>query len=923
MGFMLLVLAIVGALGLGVLGFLVAMGQSRRLSQLEDEVKTLVALLEAGRGGAAADEPPQPKPAPEAPKAAHIRLPRAVKAPPPPSEADEPAGTVPPDGPATPPPPDAELPVPPPPPRLSLEERFGTRWLVWTGGLALALGALLFVGYAIERGMLGPKVRIVLGIVLGLALAGVGEWLRRRERQSEISVLPSAHIPSVLTAAGTIALFGSLYAAHALFGFIGPTLAFLLLGLVAMGTMLLAALHGPALAGLGLVGSLVTPLLISSSSRSAWPVVLYLAFVALSAYGLARLRRWLWLAVTVVVGVVVWGLAFDATAFGTMGLRDLAPLAHVAIQLALAAVFIAVEPHLGRPDEDARLDRVAAGVLAALVLLAVLTLSVSPHGSGWMLLAGVMVAVLVGTSVVSAPAASAATLAAVLVAGVLLAWPMDRAIPSYATGLMPLVALALRIPDSLQLYLVHGGLLMAGVAVVSAWRLGQGLLLPTRTAAAYAVAAATGPVIALAIAYLRITQFDHSLRFAVLGTVLSLVMAFAASRFRTAEAAAPTPAIRLGTGAFAAAAIAAFAFALVCALSRGYLTVALALSAAGTAFVASRQDIPALRGAVMALGVVVLGRLAWDPRIMGGDVGTTPILNWLLIGYGVPTLAFAYAAAELRKVRDDDALKITDALTVLFAALLVVFQIRHLVTGGDPLRAGTDHFEQGLLAITAILFAYVLARLDSARANVVFRLGSLVAGLIAAALIAFGLGIGHNPALTNEPIYGRGLASSLFVAYLLPAVGLAWLASRVREVRPAWYVNGANALALCLLFAYVSLEIRHLFQGARIGVGRHTSEAEQWAYSAGWLAIGVGLLAAGVMRQSREMRLASALIVVLTVLKVFLIDLSVLQGLWRAVSFLALGGVLLALALVYQRLVFRDGARAASAPPPADSAGAS
>ena len=108
-----------------------------------------------------------------------------------------------------------------------------------------------------------------------------------------------------------------------------------------------------------------------------------------------------------------------------------------------------------------------------------------------------------------------------------------------------------------------------------------------------------------------------------------------------------------------------------------------------------------------------------------------------------------------------------------------------------------------------------------------------------------------------------------------------------------------------------------------IGVGRHTSEAEQWAYSAGWLAIGVGLLAAGVMRQSREMRLASALIVVLTVLKVFLIDLSVLQGLWRAVSFLALGGVLLALALVYQRLVFRDGARAASAPPPADSAGAS
>lgn len=46
-----------------------------------------------------------------------------------------------------------ELPPPPPPPRVAaqppatLEERFGTQWVVWIGGLALALGAIFLVRY--------------------------------------------------------------------------------------------------------------------------------------------------------------------------------------------------------------------------------------------------------------------------------------------------------------------------------------------------------------------------------------------------------------------------------------------------------------------------------------------------------------------------------------------------------------------------------------------------------------------------------------------------------------------------------------------------------------------------------------------------------------------------------------------------------
>ncbi len=53
--------------------------------------------------------------------------------------------------------------------------------------------------------------------------------------------------------------FATVYAAYALYGFLVPATAFVLLGMVAMGTLAAALLHGPALAGLGVVGAFVTP----------------------------------------------------------------------------------------------------------------------------------------------------------------------------------------------------------------------------------------------------------------------------------------------------------------------------------------------------------------------------------------------------------------------------------------------------------------------------------------------------------------------------------------------------------------------------------------------------------------------------------------------------------------------------------------
>lgn len=90
-------------------------------------------------------------------------------------------------------------------------------------------------------------------ITFFLVLAAAGEWLRRDEPGASLAGGPSAHIPSVLIAAATITALGTLYAAHALYGFIGATLAFL------------------------------APLPVSSDAPDPWPVVLFIAVVSTAA----------------------------------------------------------------------------------------------------------------------------------------------------------------------------------------------------------------------------------------------------------------------------------------------------------------------------------------------------------------------------------------------------------------------------------------------------------------------------------------------------------------------------------------------------------------------------------------------------------------------------------------------------------------
>src|SRR3954463_16015232 len=249
-------------------------------------------------------------------------------------------------------------PAEPPAPATSFEERFGASWVVWIGGLALALGGIFLVQYSIEAGLIGPGVRVFLGGRLATALIAAGEWTRRREIAIPLAQVPAAHIPSILTAAGTTVAYATIYAAYALYDFLVPGTAFVLLGIVALATLAASLLHGPALAALGQIGAFVAPMLVASDTPNYWALYLYLAVVTAASFVLARARLWRWLAITAVAFGTLWmfpGLGDTATDI-------LLPHAlHAVIGFALAAALLVSGLFYGPDAEPGEVDPISSG----------------------------------------------------------------------------------------------------------------------------------------------------------------------------------------------------------------------------------------------------------------------------------------------------------------------------------------------------------------------------------------------------------------------------------------------------------------------------------------------------------------------------------------------------------------------------------
>jgi uncharacterized membrane protein len=803
-------------------------------------------------------------------------------------------------------------PASPPPPASApaglggFEESIGSRWAVWVGAIALGLGGIFLVRYSIEQGLVGPGMRIALGFLFSLALLAGGEWLRRNDKG--LPTLPVADIPSALTGAGAVAAFATIYAAHALYDFIGPATTFVALGAVGLGTLVLAGVHGPLLGAIGLVAAFAAPFLVAADDPNPYVFPIYAAVITAACFTLAWIRGWLWLRLAATgVAVGLSALTLIATSGGAYP-----SLVQALAGIATAALFVVPGIRFA-PHRERGADAGATVILCAFALLAMLAVLESRQGLAAValfLLLALAVLALVWRAPSVVPAAPVTGLFALLI---LLGW---------SVGVRPSTLVdPLGVPPDFPDVLSR--IVWSGLAVALLFGIVPAVLAVARrqreawVVLTLAMTSVLMPLAVLAIVYGKVEGFAISPRFAALAMVLAASFGAAteaAHRLRSGR----RPGLASASALYAIGALAALAFALTLLLERAWLTLALAAMIAGIAWVYTFRPLPHLRWVAALAGCGVLLRVVWDPAINGSDVGEAVVFNWLLPGYGLPALSAAAAAWMLRRRRGEDTpVAILEALALVFTALLLIVQVRHAF-GAHGLRlfAAPMRFpEAATHTVTMLAFGLGLSRLAAMRTGAFWDNAVLVVRYASWAWIAVVMGFAFNPWVTGTDVGSHPVFNWALLGYGLGAVLAAAAALLERRAGRAMESRVMGLVGLAMLVNYLNITVAMLARGevSFWGIG----DGELYAYSAVWLVVGIALLGAGAAFGSRTLRLASAAMVALAVLKVFLVDMAGLTGLWRALSFIGLGLVLLVVGRVYQRVLGIAQARSAAVLPPA------
>ena len=173
--------------------------------------------------------------------------------------------------------------------------------LAWAGAVAVFIGVVFFLATALRRGWIDEPTRVVLAYLGSTALLALGLYLYERKGRSQAAL--------AAVAAAIASLYASTTAATALYDLVDPALGLgvaLLVGATA--TAIAVRWDSRELAGIGIVGALLSPVLVDAGTSGI--ALAFLAIALVSATGVLLWKRWDWLAaaafVTSAPQLVAW-----------------------------------------------------------------------------------------------------------------------------------------------------------------------------------------------------------------------------------------------------------------------------------------------------------------------------------------------------------------------------------------------------------------------------------------------------------------------------------------------------------------------------------------------------------------------------------------------------------------------------------------
>ncbi len=804
-------------------------------------------------------------------------------------------------------------------PRGDLEARIGGNWFNRIGIIAICFGVAFFLKYAFDNEWIGPGGRVSIGVAIGLAFLAGGERLRKRY----------ASYAYGLTGGGLAILYLAIwFASQNRYNLIPQMLAFILMAVVtATGSLLAARYDALPIAVLALIGGFLTPILLSTGVDHETGLFGYIALLDAGVLALAYSKQWRSLNYLAFGGTIfmfgawmnewyepdkLWTTIFFLTLFFVI-FALLAALYNVVNKRPttwpdLALVFINALLYFGTSYElldDAHHS--GLGVFAVLV-------------SGFYLALGYFTnrrdredTLLVYTFV------GLAVLFAVLAVPiqfdqhwVTIAWALEGAV---------LTLIGLKANDRTSRYAA----LVVFVIAVSHWAMvdvhdfaysAMSNFVPLLNRRALSGGVLVAALSAAAFSYKRyggtVEEAERSNLAGLYGlgaNLLALALLSIDANDYFEQARSRQPGTASGNEALGR-------------LIDGHrLTLTALWAMYGTAMLIAgiaRRLKPLRVVALLLLALTTIKVLVADSRYYDASWHFL-ILNNTFAAFALVVAALAVGAWFYWKAENIDKDERTFVATalILIANLLALIALsaeaagyfdRSLAIAHGQAGAELENTKQLTLAVLWSIYGTIALFFGTRRGAKLIRWGALFLLAVTEVKLLV-IDVGYYDAEWHRLVFNQTFSAFAIVVAAL-ACGVAFYARTDKVPEPERTTAVNSLMAVANLFAIIGLSaeaIGHYEQLMRGGelasdmmIDLHL--AQRLSLSVVWMVYGGAMLAIGLWRRNKLLRIMALTLLSITIVKVFFFDLSSLEKLYRIISFIVLGLILLGVSFLYQRL---------------------
>lgn len=772
--------------------------------------------------------------------------------------------------------------------KFSLEQQFGAKIPVWIGGISLALAGFFLVKYSFENNLLTPPVRVTIGVILGFSMIYCGKKVREKTGFSN-----GERISQSITGAGIAVLYIVSFASVQLYELIPVFAGLIAMTMVTAIALILSLRHGAPIAFLGMIFGFITPALINTNSDNTITVFISLYFMTSGIVVISKKIKCWSLSIITILASLLWIAIWLA--------YNYQPNDSILFFFFLIGVSITIIIN----SKDQYAEDGGGTLKGAFTITSILNYI----GLGGAL---IMMGIIVGKSGFGFLEIS--LLALLSISSIILAYFNDK-----LYGFTPCVAIII----SLTILLVwdnqnHQSFAITLLVFASIFSISSFLLMfKSRTPILWAGITASSSLSYYLLAFFKMNNHYIHSETPLLWSLISFFLGICSIiiLFKTYTRFSKYIYKQQLYTIFTVSSSSFILISLTILLSTEILSVAVAGQIMVVLWINNKISIKSLLPISVIL-TCVFGLLIFPQAIEFIKFILLAIFNFEsqnivtlqkspLFQIGMPALMFLASAYLLRKYQNHYLVELFETISITLIFVMLYFVLQNIINLNQYIISIKDSFTQRGV-ITNIFFIYGLSCFWVGRKyeRIAFSISAIfISGIAGLRILYFDM-ILYNPLWADQKIIGTILFNSLLITFGIPIIWASIVRKELLKLEPTKVIY-SNIFILILLFSLVNANIRHIFHGEYLNASIITNP-EIYSYSFVWLILAIIILLVGILKENKTLRFVSLGLVLITVTKVFLIDASELEGLYRVFSFFGLGVSLIGLSYFYTKFVFNE-----------------